>query len=360
MYPSTFSCHKRSPSLGNYTFLNDYCPLDKARKSKFDLGIFLDAIEYGTVESKDFPKKMLHCFWWGLKNLSSFGQNLQTTNYFWENCFAVFISISGLLLFLYFIGNVQTYIQLTTARTEEVIQKMKIKERDIELWISRNNFGDDIKPHIMPNIQRVLEQNIDVDPQNPLPHLPIEIRKDIKRHLCLPMLKKVPMLQTSEKHMLQSICDSLKPVYYNERTYIVREGEPLDTMLFVTQGIIWNFTTSRRVDGTFLSGECIERGNFYGEELLAWGFRGSPEPNLSDLPVSTKTVKTHTKVEGFVLTANDLNTLISRRPIEAAFALQAAWRRFNGKKKGESMSTNFARRRPKRCHSHSSRRFKTI
>ncbi|XP_041011465.1 cyclic nucleotide-gated ion channel 1-like [Juglans microcarpa x Juglans regia] len=126
--PSTFSCHKRPPSLGNYTFLNDYCPLDKATKSQFDFGIFLDAIESGTVASKDFPKKMLHCFWWGLKNLSSFGQNLQTTNYFWENCFAVFISISGLLLFLYFIGNVQTYIQLTTARTEEVIQKMKIKE----------------------------------------------------------------------------------------------------------------------------------------------------------------------------------------------------------------------------------------
>ncbi|KAG6715365.1 cyclic nucleotide-gated ion channel 1-like [Carya illinoinensis] len=348
--PSAFSCsHKRPPSLENYTFLIDYCPLDKPTKSQFDFGIFLDAIESGTVASKDYPKKMLYCFWWGLQNLSSFGQNLQTSNYFWENCFAVFISISGLLLFLYFIGNVQTYIQLTTARSEEVIQKMKIKKRDIDLWIKRNNLDDDIKPHIMPNILRVLEQNIDVDAQNPLPHLPIEIRRDIRSHLCLPMLKKVPMLQ-SEQHMLQSICESLRPVYFNERTYIVREGEPLDTMLFITQGIVWNFTTSRRVDGTLLSGECLERGHFYGEELLAWGFRGSPKPNLSDLPLSTKTVKTHTKVEGFVLMAKDLKTLISRRPTEAAFALQAAWRRYNGKKNAQC--STLARRPKPGLHAH--------
>lgn len=82
-------------------------------------------------------------------------------------------------------------MHLTTERSEEVVQKLKIKERDLELWISRNNFDDDIRGQIMPNTQRVLEQNIDVDAQNPLPHLPIELRRDIKRHLCMPLLKKV-------------------------------------------------------------------------------------------------------------------------------------------------------------------------
>lgn len=42
---------------------------------------------------------------------SSLGQNLQTSNHIWESCFAIFISIAGLLLFLYLIGNVQVSIQ---------------------------------------------------------------------------------------------------------------------------------------------------------------------------------------------------------------------------------------------------------
>ena len=38
---------------------------------------------------------------------SSLGQNLQTSNYVWENCFAIFISLFGLMLFLSFIENLK-------------------------------------------------------------------------------------------------------------------------------------------------------------------------------------------------------------------------------------------------------------
>jgi cyclic nucleotide gated channel len=57
-------------------------------------------------------------------------------------------------------------------------------------------------------------------------------------------------------------------VHYKQHSYIVREGEPLDAMLFITQGIIWNFTTS---NAGRRSAKCIEKGSFYGEELLEWG-----------------------------------------------------------------------------------------
>ncbi|XP_042979404.1 cyclic nucleotide-gated ion channel 1-like [Carya illinoinensis] len=350
--PSSFSCSSRISKSSNHTFVNDFCsPLEKSNATQFDFGIFLEAIQSGTVASTNYPKKVLHCFWWGLRNLSSLGQNLQASTNFWENCFTIFISIFGLLLFLYFIGNVQTYMQLTTERSEEVIQKMKIKERDIDLWITRNGLDDNLRRQIMPNIQRILEQNMDVDAKNPLPHLPIELRKDIKRYLCLPLLKKVPMLQTKSEKLLQLICDSLRPVYYNERTYIIREGEPLDAMIFITQGIVWNFTNSvRATDGTVsLSAGCIESGHFFGEELLDWGFGGCSIPSLSNPPVSTKTFKTHTNVEAFALMAKDLRTL-SKRPTEAASeteaasALQAAWRRFQEKKTTIETDTTLAKK----------------
>lgn len=38
---------------------------------------------------------------------SSLGQNLKTSTFVWEICFAVFISISGLVLFSFLIGNMQ-------------------------------------------------------------------------------------------------------------------------------------------------------------------------------------------------------------------------------------------------------------
>ncbi|XP_035540387.1 cyclic nucleotide-gated ion channel 1-like [Juglans regia] len=118
-------------SSGNYTFLNDYCPVEKENPTMFDFGIFLEALQSGTVASMNFPRKFLYCFWWGLRNLSSLGQILQTSPYFWENCFTVLISIFGLLLFLYFIGNLQMYMQwetqkqLKTYMDENDIAKMR-------------------------------------------------------------------------------------------------------------------------------------------------------------------------------------------------------------------------------------------
>jgi len=38
---------------------------------------------------------------------SSLGQNLETSTYVWENCFAILIAIAGLVLFAFLIGNMQ-------------------------------------------------------------------------------------------------------------------------------------------------------------------------------------------------------------------------------------------------------------
>ncbi|KAK9904373.1 hypothetical protein M0R45_000807 [Rubus argutus] len=38
-------------------------------------------------------KKFFYSFWWGLRNLSNYGTNLETSTYVWENCFAILISL---------------------------------------------------------------------------------------------------------------------------------------------------------------------------------------------------------------------------------------------------------------------------
>ncbi|KAL4614152.1 hypothetical protein ACB092_07G033500 [Castanea dentata] len=104
----SFNCDH---SFGNLSVSHDFCSIDSTNTRTFDFGIFLEARQSGILESTDFPKKLIYTAWWGLRNLSSFGSNLQTSTYFWENAFAFGISIFGLLLFLYFLGNLQVYLQ---------------------------------------------------------------------------------------------------------------------------------------------------------------------------------------------------------------------------------------------------------
>ncbi|KAK7835779.1 cyclic nucleotide-gated ion channel 1, partial [Quercus suber] len=100
----SFNCDH---SFGNFSVSHDFCSIDTTNTRAFDFGIFLEARQSGILESTDFPKKLIYTAWWGLRNLSSFGSNLQTSACIWENAFAFGISMLGLLLFLYLLGNLQ-------------------------------------------------------------------------------------------------------------------------------------------------------------------------------------------------------------------------------------------------------------
>ncbi|KAK7845256.1 cyclic nucleotide-gated ion channel 1 [Quercus suber] len=149
--------------------------------------------------------------------------------------------------------------------------------------------------------------------------------------LAILPLPQVPLLERNER-LLQRVCGFLKPVYYNKQSHIVREGEPLDATLFITQGIVWSFTTGNNGEGNDSSeAEYIGKGDFYGQDLLDWAFNDSPiSLNLSKLPISKKTVKTHAKVEGFALMANNLKTVVSNWRTVAS-ALRVAWQRRHGR-----------------------------
>lgn len=47
---------------------------------------------------------------------------------------------------------------------------------------------------------------------------------------------QVPMFINMDARVLKAICEHLKLVIYNEDTYIIREGEPLEKMFFITRG----------------------------------------------------------------------------------------------------------------------------
>ncbi|XP_030936082.1 putative cyclic nucleotide-gated ion channel 13 [Quercus lobata] len=121
--------------------------------------------------------------------------------------------------------------------------EMEEKKRTIEIWMFKYRLPVEMKNEIMQNVDRRLERKKNVFVENLLRHLPEELRKAIKRYLCFDLLKTVPVLQNMDDQLLLKICDCLKPVCYNEHSYIVREGDPIDATFFIKDGIAWTYTT---------------------------------------------------------------------------------------------------------------------
>lgn len=113
---------------------------------------------------------------------------------------------------------------------------------------------------------------------------------------------QVPLFDQMEERMLDAICERLKPSLCTPGTRLIREGDPVNEMLFIVRGRLDSYTTNGGRTGFFNS--CrIGAGDFCGEELLPWVL--NPRPS-SMLPSSTRTVKAMTHVEAFALIADDL------------------------------------------------------
>ena len=119
----------------------------------------------------------------------------------------------------------------------------------------------------------------------------------------------MPKFQELSDNDIEVICNYLKPTIYPENSYIIQQGEPLDLMFFITDGVAWMYSASN-CEGNFIATTShLERGDFYGnEQLLEWASNNNA---LSNIPISTINIKVHSKVEALALTAKDLRNLVS-------------------------------------------------
>ncbi|XP_062001344.1 probable cyclic nucleotide-gated ion channel 10 isoform X2 [Rosa rugosa] len=88
------------PKAINITHLQALCPTNSEDKKVFDFGIYLYALQPNSTCSSNLLQRISQSFWWALRNLSSFGENLQTSMHTLEIYFSIVISISGIALFV--------------------------------------------------------------------------------------------------------------------------------------------------------------------------------------------------------------------------------------------------------------------
>ncbi|MBA0568411.1 hypothetical protein Golob_005909, partial [Gossypium lobatum] len=315
----------------------------------FDYGIFENALTK-KVFSSGFHRKYFYCLWWGLQNLSSYGQNLDTSTFMGETLFAILIAILGLVLFAHLIGNMQTYLQSITVRLEE----WRLKRRDTEEWMRHRQLPQDLRERVQRFVQYKWLATRGVDEESILRALPPDLRRDIQRHLCLDLVRRVPFFSEMDDQLLDAICERLVSSLSTQGTYIVREGDPVTEMLFIIRGRLESSTTNGGRTG-FFNSINLRPGDFCGEELLSWALL--PKSSLN-LPSSTRTVRALVEVEAFALRAEDLKFVANQfrrlhsKKLQHTFRyhsyhwrtwgacfIQAAWRRHKKRKVMRSLST---------------------
>ncbi|KAJ3671678.1 hypothetical protein LUZ60_007757 [Juncus effusus] len=310
--------------------------------SMFNFGMFADVLTKEVI-GVNFMEKYLYCLWWGLRNLSSYGQNLETSTWMGETAFAIAICIIGLVLFSHLIGNMQTYLQSITVRLEE----WRVKRRDIKEWMRHRQLPEDLQDRVRGFFQYKWLATRGVDEESILHSLPLDLRREIQRHLCLALVRRVPFFSQMDDQLLDAICERLVSSLSTKDTYIVREGDPVNEMLFVIRGELESSTTNGGRTG-FFNTIILRPGDFCGEELLTWALMPNPSLNF---PNSTRTVRTVTEVEAFALRAEDLKFAAGQfkrlhsKKLQHVFRfyshqwrtwgacfIQAAWRRYKKKK----------------------------
>ncbi|XXG58366.1 hypothetical protein AAC387_Pa04g0690 [Persea americana] len=308
----------------------------------FNFGIFQVALTKH-VPSTNFNDKYFYSLWWGLQQFCSYGQNLTTSTYIGETTFTILFTVIGLIFFAHLIGTMQKYLHSFSVRFEE----WRLKRRDSEEWMKHRQLPQDLQERVRRFIHYKWLATRGVDEESILRALPPDLRRDIQRHLCLNLIKRVPFFAQMDDRLLDAICERLVSSLSTEGTYIIREGDPLTEMLFIIRGKLESSTTDGGRTG-FFNSTTLGPGDFCGEELLTWALL--PKSTLN-LPSSTRTLRAIIEVEAFALQAADLKFVANQfrrlhsKQLQhtfrfyshqwrtwAACFIQAGWRRYKRRK----------------------------
>ncbi|KAH7537783.1 hypothetical protein FEM48_Zijuj03G0129900 [Ziziphus jujuba var. spinosa] len=265
----------------NYSSINSKC-LDV--DGPFNYGIYNPVLL--VFSSNSLAVRILYPVFWGLLNLSSFGNELEPTYEF----------------NLEIPCNVLKKVFLHTVMANK--KKMQLKYRDMEWWMKRRQLPNPLRDRVR-NFQRHSWSAMEgQDEMELIQHLPDGLRRDIKRFLCIDLVKKVPLFHMLDDLILDNICDRVKPLIYSAGEKIIREGDPVQRMVFIVRGRV---NRRQGLSKGFIANSVVEPGGFFGDELLSWCLR---IPAANWLPVSLATYTCIDSAEGYAIDAHQLRYVV--------------------------------------------------
>ncbi|KAF7803040.1 cyclic nucleotide-gated ion channel 2 [Senna tora] len=329
-----------SSCSGNFTVVRK--PLCLDGQGPFKYGIYQWALP--VISSNSLAVKILYPIFWGLMTLSTFGNDLEPTSHWQEVMFSICIVLSGLLLFTLLIGNIQVFLHAVMAKK----RKMQLRCRDMEWWMRRRQLPSRLRQRVRQFERQRWAAMGGEDEMEMIKDLPEGLRRDIKRYLCLDLIKKVPLFHNLDDLILDNICDRVKPLVFSKEEKIIREGDPVPRMVFIVRGRI---KRNQSLSKGMVATSMLEAGGFLGDELLSWCLR---RPFMDRLPASSATFICVESTEAFGLDADHLKYITDHFRYKfanerlkrtaryyssnwrtwAAVNIQFAWRRYRQRTRG--------------------------
>ncbi|XP_028106838.1 cyclic nucleotide-gated ion channel 4-like [Camellia sinensis] len=158
----------------------------------FDFGAYKWTVQLVANESR--LEKILFPIFWGLMTLSTFG-NLESTTDWLEVVFIIIVLTTGLLLVTMLIGNIKVFLHATTSKK----QAMQLKMRNIEWWMRRRRLPPLFKQRVRNYERQRWAAMRGVDECEMIRNLPEGLRRDIKYHLCLDLVRQVTQKKKKKK-----------------------------------------------------------------------------------------------------------------------------------------------------------------
>ncbi|WOH00035.1 hypothetical protein DCAR_0519391 [Daucus carota subsp. sativus] len=316
---------------GNNDDARSWC-LQSSHNDQYDYGQFMWITLL--VGNDNRVEKMLLPLFWGVMMLCTFG-NLGSTDDWLEIVFMMVVISCGLLLVTMLIANIKVFLIATSSK--KFARKVNIT--NVEWWMRRRNMPEELRQRIRNYERHRWIAMRGVDEREMIHSLPEGLRRDIKHYLCLDLVRQVPLFQHMDSLVLESICDRVKPLVFPEGEIVIKEGDPVQRILFIVRGHLQcNQTVRSGVNSCCILGP----GNYSGDELLSWCMR---KPFIEILPPSLSSVITLEATEAFGLEAEDVKYVTQHFRLNekvkmtaryyssgwrtwAAVAIQLAWLRY--------------------------------
>ncbi|XP_057855168.1 probable cyclic nucleotide-gated ion channel 20, chloroplastic [Cryptomeria japonica] len=272
-----------------------------SNSKNFTYGIYNAAVPV-TMESS-FIKKYTYSLFWGFQQISTLAGNQVPSLFPWEVLFTMGIIGLGLLLFALLIGNMQNFLQSLGRRRLE----MQLRRRDVEIWMERRRLPLQMRSRVRQSERFKWAANQGVNEEELMEALPEDLQREIRRHLCLDLLKKVRIFTVMDEQVLDAFCERLRQRLYIGESVILRRDHPIDKMIFIVRG---NLESIGKDSGTV----TLSGGDICGEELLTWCLEHSGVQRTDNKKfrrtgqraISSRTVRCLSNVEAFSLQAADL------------------------------------------------------
>lgn len=213
----------------------------------------------GSALTNDWYTTYIKAIYWIITTMTTVGYGDITPESNHQLIYAIFVMIIGVGTYGYVIANLANLMgNIDTARMD-FVRKMSV----VEAFLVYRSIPADLEQRIREYYRYIWENRLDHSEDEMIGDLPDSLQSEVTLFLRKPLLAQVPLFQEAGDLFHQEVVRYLKIHIYMPGDSIVRQGEPGDSMYFISKGSV---KIQDRDDQDSLA--VLGEGSFFGETSL--------------------------------------------------------------------------------------------